>query len=218
MDLFHARAQQGPCATMALMRHTTPLDARLLATRSRAPRRTTARASRAQPLLCIELHRRGPTRSTAAALQATCSLFARECADRGCTLHEHGFKLSYSTTIPQHSGLAGSSAIITAALNCLLQWYGVEDAWPARERPTFVLRVEQEELGIAAGLMDRVAQVRAPVAACGPAAVQHSAAEDTARAVGGRPAAACVMWHCKHRTPAAHREMRARRCTAAWCT
>jgi hypothetical protein len=68
--------------------------------------------------------------------------------------------MSYSTTIPRHLGLAGSSAIIAAAFNCLLHWYDVDEAmWPVRERPSFLLRVEDAELGIAAGLMDRVAQV-----------------------------------------------------------
>jgi gamma-glutamyltranspeptidase len=70
--------------------------------------------------------------------------------------------MSYSTTIPRHIGLAGSSAIITAAFNCLLDLYDVnESLWPVVERPSFILQVEKVELGIAAGLMDRVAQVLA---------------------------------------------------------
>jgi glucuronokinase len=54
-------------------------------------------------------------------------------------------------------GLAGSSAIITATLRCLMDFYDVR--LPLEAQPTFVLSVEQEELGIAAGLQDRVAQV-----------------------------------------------------------
>jgi glucuronokinase len=54
-------------------------------------------------------------------------------------------------------GLAGSSAIIVATLRCLMEFYGVEI--PKQAQPTFVLSVEKEELGIAAGLQDRVIQV-----------------------------------------------------------
>jgi glucuronokinase len=69
--------------------------------------------------------------------------------------------MSYTTNIPRHSGLAGSSAIITAAFNCLLEWFEVQDSFKVQERPTFVLNVEKQELGIMAGLMDRVVQARA---------------------------------------------------------
>ena len=44
-----------------------------------------------------------------------------------------------------------------ATLRCLMEFYGVEI--PLEAQPTFVLAVEQEELGIAAGLQDRVIQV-----------------------------------------------------------
>jgi galactokinase len=67
--------------------------------------------------------------------------------------------MTYSTNIPRHSGLSGSSAIITAAFNGLLEWYGMQEGWPVHERPSFVLHVETNELGLSAGLMDRVAQV-----------------------------------------------------------
>jgi glucuronokinase len=54
-------------------------------------------------------------------------------------------------------GLAGSSAIIVATLRALMEFYGVE--LPIEAQPTFVLLVEQEELGITVGLQDRVIQV-----------------------------------------------------------
>lgn len=54
-------------------------------------------------------------------------------------------------------GLAGSSAIVTAALRCLLEFYGVRIR--KESLPTLALEVEREELGISAGLMDRVIQV-----------------------------------------------------------
>jgi GHMP kinases N terminal domain len=92
-------------------------------------------------------------------LQATCRRFEQVCKARDLTLHEHCFKVSYDTNIPRQSGLSGSSAIVCATFKCLLAWYDLTDKWPVPERPLFVLDVEQEELGIAAGLMDRVAQV-----------------------------------------------------------
>lgn len=58
-------------------------------------------------------------------------------------------------------GLAGSSAIVTAALHALCAFYGVtDDQLPTVQRPQLVLDVETEELSICAGLQDRVVQVR----------------------------------------------------------
>ena len=48
-----------------------------------------------------------------------------------------------------------------AALTCLMQYYGVADRIPQVERPALVLSAEQE-LGITAGLQDRVIQVSHP--------------------------------------------------------
>lgn len=56
------------------------------------------------------------------------------------------------------TGLSGSSAIVTAALNCLLDFYKVRHLIKVEIRPKLVLSAEQE-LGIVAGLQDRVAQV-----------------------------------------------------------
>jgi glucuronokinase len=53
--------------------------------------------------------------------------------------------------------MAGSSAIIVAALRCLSEFYGIEI--PREIQPSLVLKAETEELGIAAGLQDRVIQV-----------------------------------------------------------
>jgi glucuronokinase len=63
----------------------------------------------------------------------------------------------YQTTIPRQVGLAGSSAIIVATLRCLMEFYDVH--LPIEVQPTFVLLVEQDELGITVGLQDRVIQV-----------------------------------------------------------
>lgn len=87
-------------------------------------------------------------------------MFNEECRSRGIKLPAEGFTLSYTTTIPRQLGLSGSSAIICAAFNCLLEWYGVQGEFPVPERPGLILAVETEELGMTAGLMDRVSQAR----------------------------------------------------------
>jgi len=93
-------------------------------------------------------------------LYATCKRFHSYCREHGIGLDDRNFTLEYDTTIPRQVGLAGSSAIITAALKCLMDFYGVTDADIPREaQPQIVLSVETEELGIQAGLQDRVVQV-----------------------------------------------------------
>ncbi|XP_025816844.1 glucuronokinase 1 isoform X3 [Panicum hallii] len=56
------------------------------------------------------------------------------------------------------AGLSGSSAIVCAALNCLLDFYDVRHLIKVELRPNLILDAEKE-LGIVAGLQDRVAQV-----------------------------------------------------------
>jgi hypothetical protein len=56
------------------------------------------------------------------------------------------------------SGLSGSSGIVCAALNCFLDFYKVRDLIKVEVRPNLILAAEKE-LGIVAGLQDRVAQV-----------------------------------------------------------
>ncbi|CAK0783514.1 hypothetical protein CVIRNUC_006713 [Coccomyxa viridis] len=91
-------------------------------------------------------------------LKAMCKIFFADCKQRGLELPQQHFELSYETNIPRQSGLSGSSAIACAAFNCLLAFYGLRDRIPVADRPTLVLRAE-EELGITAGLQDRVVQV-----------------------------------------------------------
>lgn len=66
------------------------------------------------------------------------------------------FRIAYTTDIPRQVGLAGSSAIVTAALRALAEWFGLALA-PA-ELAELALACETEELGITAGPMDRVIQ------------------------------------------------------------
>jgi glucuronokinase len=90
-------------------------------------------------------------------LRAAAKAFADHCAARGIGLDDRGFRISYRSTVPRQVGLAGSSAIVVAALRALMSFYDV--AIPRRQLASLALRVETEELGIPAGLMDRVAHV-----------------------------------------------------------
>lgn len=89
-------------------------------------------------------------------LKATVRRFHDYCAAHGLRLHERNFTLRYSSDIPGQVGLAGSSAIITACLRALMSFYQVEIPLPLQ--PGLILSVETEELGIPAGLQDRVIQ------------------------------------------------------------
>lgn len=90
-------------------------------------------------------------------LKATAKKFVEYCRLQGHTLHDRNFSIRYESTIPRQVGLAGSSAIIVAALRCLMEFYEV--TIPREVQPSLVQSVETEELGIAAGLQDRVIQV-----------------------------------------------------------
>ena len=88
-------------------------------------------------------------------IKATIKKFVDYCHAQGIQLHDQNFSVRYQTNIPQQVGLAGSSAIITATLHALMEFYGVDMPLPVQ--PTFVLAVEGA-LGIAGGLQDRVIQ------------------------------------------------------------
>ncbi|MFZ0042825.1 MAG: hypothetical protein WAK93_16055 [Solirubrobacteraceae bacterium] len=66
-------------------------------------------------------------------------------------------ELRWTTTIPRCVGLGGSSAIVIATLRALGDLYGVRLERP--ELAELALAIEVEDLNIAAGLQDRVAQV-----------------------------------------------------------
>ncbi|MFP4026341.1 MAG: mevalonate kinase [Candidatus Brocadiia bacterium] len=89
-------------------------------------------------------------------MKAAVTKFAEYCERKGIELPRRNFTMRYSTNIPRQVGLGGSSAIITAAMQALLGFYGVDimDHW----LPNVVLSAETEELGLTAGLQDRVAQ------------------------------------------------------------
>lgn len=90
-------------------------------------------------------------------LKASVKRFYDYCRINNITPHERNFTLHYTSDIPHLVGLAGSSAIITACIKCLMEFYQVEI--PKPQLANLILSVEKEELNIAAGLQDRVAQV-----------------------------------------------------------
>ena len=90
-------------------------------------------------------------------LKASVKKFYDYATQHGHRLHDRNFTLHYTSDIPHQVGLAGSSAIITACIRCLLDYYEVTIPHP--ELANLILSVETEELGISAGLQDRVAQV-----------------------------------------------------------
>ena len=90
-------------------------------------------------------------------VKATIKKFVEYCRRQGHLLHGRNFSVRYQSDIPRQVGMAGSSAIIVATLRCLMEFYDVDI--PLQVQPSLVLSVETEELGIAAGLQDRVVQV-----------------------------------------------------------
>lgn len=90
-------------------------------------------------------------------VKATIKVFAEYCWREQIRLPQRNFSLRYETDIPRQVGLGGSSAIITAAMRGLSGFYGV--SIPREILPGLVLSVETEEIGIDAGLQDRVCQV-----------------------------------------------------------
>ncbi|KAI8073514.1 ribosomal protein S5 domain 2-type protein [Gilbertella persicaria] len=93
-------------------------------------------------------------------LQACCKVFYTYCQSHQIPIDTHqGFRMMFETNIPRQVGLAGSSAIITALWKALAKFYGVtREQIPLELQASLVLKVEQEELSIAAGLQDRVIQ------------------------------------------------------------
>lgn len=83
-------------------------------------------------------------------------IFYEYCKSNHIKLASKNFTITYISNIPLRLGLAGSSAILTSCLKALCLFYEVyiEPAIFAN----LVLSVETRELGISAGLQDRVAQ------------------------------------------------------------
>jgi len=90
-------------------------------------------------------------------IKATIKKFHDYCLEHGIDLAPKNFTVEYETNIPLRVGLAGSSAIVTATLRALMQFYGVEIPKPLL--PGVILSAETDELKISAGLQDRVVQI-----------------------------------------------------------
>lgn len=89
-------------------------------------------------------------------LKAAIKKFAEYCEKENIRLPNQNFSIRYNTSIPRQVGLSGSSAIIVATFRALMQFYNVDIPLPVL--PNLVLATETDELGITAGLQDRVIQ------------------------------------------------------------
>ena len=89
-------------------------------------------------------------------VKAAIKKFVEHCFDNNIKLNGNNFTIRYHSSIPRQVGLAGSSAIITATFRALMKFYKV--SIPVELIPSIVLAAEVEELGINAGLQDRVIQ------------------------------------------------------------
>jgi glucuronokinase len=90
-------------------------------------------------------------------IKATIKRFYDYCLENDLYLHKSNFTIRYKSNIPHLVGLAGSSAIVTSCMKALLEFYDVSVPKPILAET--ILEVETQELGISAGLQDRVAQV-----------------------------------------------------------
>jgi glucuronokinase len=90
-------------------------------------------------------------------IKAAIKKFFQYCLENSIQIENKNFTIRYRSNIPRQVGLAGSSAIITAAIKALIKFYSIKI--PKEFLPTLILNAEVEELGINAGLQDRVIQV-----------------------------------------------------------
>ncbi|MAE65482.1 MAG: GHMP kinase [Phycisphaeraceae bacterium] len=90
-------------------------------------------------------------------IKAAVKRFSDHCQAQGIDLGRRNFTIEYETDIPVRVGLAGSSGIVTSAMRALMAFYEVEVPPPVLAG--LILSVELDELGIGAGLQDRVIQV-----------------------------------------------------------
>ncbi len=89
-------------------------------------------------------------------IKAACKRFYDYCHENGIEIPRRNCTIEYTTDVPIRVGLAGSSAIVTATMRALMQFYEVRIPKPLL--PNVVLSVELDELKIGAGLQDRVIQ------------------------------------------------------------
>lgn len=90
-------------------------------------------------------------------IKAAVKRFFEYCDKQNHRLINRNFTIRYQSSIPRQVGLAGSSAIVTATMKALMRFYEIDI--PRQLLPSLILETETEELGINAGLQDRVIQV-----------------------------------------------------------
>jgi glucuronokinase len=90
-------------------------------------------------------------------IQALIVRFLDYCREQGVDVGDRNFTIEYHSNSPQRLGLGGSSAIIVAALRALSRYFDVDVPLPIQAR--LALETETRELGVPAGLQDRVIQV-----------------------------------------------------------
>lgn len=89
-------------------------------------------------------------------IKAGIKKFGDFCEENNIRLPNRNFTVRYRSSIPRQVGMSGSSAIVVALFRALMQFYKVEI--PLQLLPQLVMVTETEELGITAGLQDRVIQ------------------------------------------------------------
>lgn len=89
-------------------------------------------------------------------IKAGIKKFGDYCEENNIKLPNRNFTVRYRSSIPRQVGMSGSSAIVVALFRALMQFYKVEI--PLQYLPQLVMVTETEELGITAGLQDRVIQ------------------------------------------------------------
>lgn len=89
-------------------------------------------------------------------IKASIKKFCDYCDQHQIRLANRNFTVRYGSSIPRQVGLAGSSAIVIATMRALMEFYQVEI--PLHLLPTIALSAEMDELGITAGMQDRVIQ------------------------------------------------------------
>jgi glucuronokinase len=89
-------------------------------------------------------------------MKAAVKRFHEHFAKQNVPLREGNFTMQFTSDIPRLVGLSGSSGIVVATFRALMSFYKVDIA--KEVMPGLVLSVERDELGITAGLQDRVIQ------------------------------------------------------------
>jgi len=89
-------------------------------------------------------------------IKAAIKKFLDFCEQSGYRIANRNFTIRYHTSIPRQVGLAGSSAIVIATMRALMKFYEI-DIEP-HVLANIALKAETEEMGITAGLQDRVIQ------------------------------------------------------------